>query len=718
MSLLLINVYYGGNLQNTSTGVGYDIGAAFTFTVSDSTSFAIIRRQIYVGLKLLPSRVKLTIRVRMNTAQPGSYHFSLFRIENEETWDVIKQTATQVAGFKVIELVAEAHQGRNQSSYDPCPDSLPGGSNTPSVQTGFHPDSGSVPVPTYTPPVQAGDDPCEQSDQDRESDTGSSNDDDSAEAWDADMDEAEAEMNAQEILKDWHESIPFLNRGPKHPCSSFNDEMPMPYADRAFFANPPRLDEKFAEGQMFESKAKLISKLAKFHLKSNTELEVLNSSKTKYRVKCKSSKCKWKLYAIVVPTGAWTISTNPFIHTCLGSAERLDSHQMTARVIADVIKPALNDDLELSIKMVKHLVKVKFGTVVPSYNKLWRGKELAIADLFGSWEKSYEVLPSLLGAIKSSNPGTQYLIEHEPSTKWGVNIFNRVAWAFGPCIEAWPHLRPVISVDAGFLSGRYKGKLFMACAYDAEQQLLPLAFAICEKESIENWGWFMNWLRINVVGPGKICVISDQHLGIRGVFEAPNLGWCEENGEAVHRLCSQHICENIWKRYPQKWIKKVFKKYVEKKKIWRFEEGMDMIRQRDAAVHDYIMKFGKRLRNSDAEPLALHKWTQVHDGFLNRWGIMTSNGSEVLNSVFRIARQLPVSAIVEKTYYKCVDWFVNRREAAVGWEATGLDFSMNITLILHRRNEKARKHLVRSMYYGHNDYEVIDTNGIVETVSQ
>jgi hypothetical protein len=348
---------------------------------------------------------------------------------------------------------------------------------------------------------------------------------------------------------------------------------------------------------------------------------------------------------------------------------------------------------------------------------LWRGRELAIADLFGSWEKSYEVLPSLLGAIKASNPGTQYLIEHEPSTKWGINIFNRVAWAFGPCIEAWPHLRPVISVDAGFLSGRYKGKLFMACAYDAEQQLLPLAFAICEKESIENWGWFMNWLRINVVGPGKICVISDQHLGIRGVFEAPNLGWCEENGEAVHRLCSQHICENIWKKYPQKWIKKVFKKYVAKKKIWRFEEGMDMIKQRDAAVHDYIMKFGKRLRNSDAEPLALHKWTQVHDGFLNRWGIMTSNGSEVLNSVFRIARQLPVSAIVEKTYYKCVDWFVNRREAAVGWEATGLDFSLNITLLLHRRNEKARKHIVRPMYYGHNDYEVIDTNGILETVS-
>jgi len=58
-----------------------------------------------------------------------------------------------VAGFKVIELAAEAHHGRNQMGYDPCPDSLPGGSNTPSVQIDFHPDSGSVPTHLRFRPV-------------------------------------------------------------------------------------------------------------------------------------------------------------------------------------------------------------------------------------------------------------------------------------------------------------------------------------------------------------------------------------------------------------------------------------------------------------------------------------------------------------------------------------------------------------------------------------
>jgi MULE transposase domain len=112
-----------------------------------------------------------------------------------------------------------------------------------------------------------------------------------------------------------------------------------------------------------------------------------------------------------------------------------------------------------------------------------------------------------------------------PSTKFGVEIFDRVAWVFGHCIIALPYLRPVLTIDVGFLSGRHVGKLFMVCGYDAEQQLLPLAFAVvaCEK-SVANWGWFMQWLRKEVVGPGKITVISDQHLGIRRVFERSDFG--------------------------------------------------------------------------------------------------------------------------------------------------------------------------------------------------
>ena len=109
-----------------------------------------------------------------------------------------------------------------------------------------------------------------------------------------------------------------------------------------------------------------------------------------------------------------------------------------------------------------------------------------------------------------------------------------MAWVFGPCIEAIPYLHPLISVDACFLLGRYKGRLLIACGYDANNQLIPLAFAIVEKEDSTNWGWFMRWLRKEVIGYGKfMCVISDWHKAIKWLFKPPPIGWNDAAGEYV-----------------------------------------------------------------------------------------------------------------------------------------------------------------------------------------
>jgi hypothetical protein len=78
------------------------------------------------------------------------------------------------------------------------------------------------------------------------------------------------------------------------------------------------------------------------------------------------------------------------------------------------------------------------------------------------------MLPSLLPAIQNSTYDTKYIIEMTSLTKFGVEIFDRIAWTFGLCIAAWSHLRPVLTIDAGFLLGRYAGKLFKICDYDAE----------------------------------------------------------------------------------------------------------------------------------------------------------------------------------------------------------------------------------------------------------
>jgi hypothetical protein len=170
-------------------------------------------------------------------------------------------------------------------------------------------------------------------------------------------------------------------------------------------------------------------KITDFHVQRNIELEVANSSKSKLVMKCKDSNYPWRMYATPNITGIWEIRTNSLEHSYFGSATTADHSQLTSRMIADIIKNRLRENLEMTVKEARGLVKQKFSTVQPSYNKLWRGRELTIAYLFGSWERSYEMLSSLLAAIQSFTYDTKYIIEISPSTKFGVEIFYHVARA-------------------------------------------------------------------------------------------------------------------------------------------------------------------------------------------------------------------------------------------------------------------------------------------------
>jgi hypothetical protein len=109
---------------------------------------------------------------------------------------------------------------------------------------------------------------------------------------------------------------------------------------------------------------------------------------------------------------------------------------------------------------------------------------------------------------------------------------------------------------------------------------------------------------------------------------------------------------------------------------------------------------------------ALHKerWAQHLDGSLNRWGIMTSNGSESFNNVFRIVRQLPICTIVENTWHKCVEWFYKRREVTAAWEAQGLVFSHKVTELIKHHGDKGRTYNVVPLDWGINNYDVYKRN--------
>jgi hypothetical protein len=83
------------------------------------------------------------------------------------------------------------------------------------------------------------------------------------------------------------------------------------------------------------------------------------------------------------------------------------------------------------------------------------------------------------------------------------------------CIEAFNQCCDALSIDGTFLTGKYEGTLLIAIGIDADHQLVPLAFAIVEKENSNSWDWLLCLVQKMVVRSGcEIYVISDMHAGI------------------------------------------------------------------------------------------------------------------------------------------------------------------------------------------------------------
>jgi transposase-like protein len=92
--------------------------------------------------------------------------------------------------------------------------------------------------------------------------------------------------------------------------------------------------------------------------------------------------------------------------------------------------------------------------------------------------------------------------------------------------------------------GKYEGTMLIVIGIDVNYQLVPLAFAIVEKENNGSWGWFLHLVQRVVVSPGReILCISDGHARILNAIREviPN------HSRVHHRWYTQHLAQNLIK---------------------------------------------------------------------------------------------------------------------------------------------------------------------------
>ncbi|XBI89751.1 hypothetical protein VPH35_027516 [Triticum aestivum] len=405
---------------------------------------------------------------------------------------------------------------------------------------------------------------------------------------------------------------------------------------------------------------------------------------------------------------------------------------------------ALVEDLTMTAKEIGDYLTGQFGKQI-SPGEAWRAKQFALERKFGTFYDSHNFAPRLLKDIARKNPGSFVDIKDaEVAGCKDFRVLQRMFWAFGQCLQAFRTCRPVLCIKATPLCGKYQGMLLTAVALDANDFSIPVACAVVEGETKESWLWFLRNLERAVVHQSDVCIIHDYKKelidAVEDFLNSCERQWCR----AESRWCMEDLAENFFSYFGDKKLVMMFKKLCQQKrrhkfgKIWKEldeltstymaekEHGASGEMQQESVEHEMAelevqspcnqhdsvgyVKEGDRKITKFSNWISMkpkEKWSLAYDQNGARYGIMGSDIADVYKNdhVLKGITCLPLSAIVEVTFLRLVEYFKNTSVAAnkaIGNPST--NFPERVQVDMTSEMQKSETHKLMYRYTNEKGY--------------
>ncbi|XP_057717684.1 uncharacterized protein LOC130932381 [Arachis stenosperma] len=405
---------------------------------------------------------------------------------------------------------------------------------------------------------------------------------------------------------------------------------------------------EFQVGQQFQDKDEALLSVKTYSIRRGVQYKVVESDHRRYVGKCSEfgNGCTWLIrLSLRKRKGIWEVKRYNGPHTCLATSISSDHRSLDYHVISAFIMPMVRADASVSIKVLLNATAAHFG-FRPTYRRVWMAKQKSIALIYGDWDESYNDLPRWVLGVQLTMPGSVAVLKTSPVRVGGQvdksqAYFHRLFWTFPPCIEAFRHCKPLISIDGTHLYGKYGGTLLIAIAQDGNSNILPVAFALVEGENAESWTFFLSHLRQHVTPQPGLLVISDRHNGIKAALEAPDGGWLPLS--AYRAFCIRHVAANFALTFKGKDARRLLVNAAYAKTEVEFDYWFDILRSEDPAMCEWANRIDYSL------------WTQHRDEG-RRFGHMTTNISECVNSILKGVRNLPGESNIWCFTVTLYDW--------------------------------------------------------------
>jgi hypothetical protein len=325
-------------------------------------------------------------------------------------------------------------------------------------------------------------------------------------------------------------------------------------------------------------------------------------------------------------------------HTCTSSGRRKTTTPSCGWVAFHAL-PLLMKKPNMGAKELQDTLQ-RVHNVTIGYDTVWKGKEKALQELFGSWEESFKLLFSWREAVLAKEPDS--IVEIDVVLEDEKYYFNRFFCALGSCISGFRDgCRPYLSVDSTALNGRWNGQLASVTAVDGHNWMYPLAFGFFQSETVDSWIWFMSQLKKAVGELEVLAICSDAQKGLMHAVTH-----CFPH--AKKRECFRHLMGNYVKSYSgSEHMYPAARAYRSEV----FEHHVSHVRS--------VPKIAEYLDQH-------HKFLWYRSGFnpAIKCDYITNNMAEVFNNWVKDHKDLPVCDLADKIREMTMELFHRRRIGA------------------------------------------------------
>lgn len=415
-------------------------------------------------------------------------------------------------------------------------------------------------------------------------------------------------------------------------------------------ANVSLASQALAVGQEFPDVDTCRRTLKDVAIALHFEIRIVKSDRSRFIAKCSKESCPWRVHAAKLPgVPTFTIRTLNADHTCEG-VENLHHQQASVAWVARSVEARIRDNPRYKPKDILHDIRDQHGVAV-SYMQAWRGKERSMAALHGTYEEGFKLLPSYCEQIMKTNPGSIASVVAIGQE----NSFQRLFISYGAAIYGFMNAcRPLIELDRVHLKGKYLGNLFCAAAVDAEDQIFPLAVAVVDVESDENWMWFVSELRkllvMNTETMPRLTILSERTLAM---VEAVEMHF----PSAFHGFCLRFVSENFRDTFKSSKMMNIFWNAAYALTMTEFEAKISELAQISQDVMPWLDNFNPQLwAVAYFEGVRYHHFTISVTEFLHTWALE--------------CHELHIVQMMEQIHNQIASWFNERLSSGMQLAST------------------------------------------------